>query len=146
MLAGKLLPWEKINVVMARDCARQGLAKAARRLHNLRPARSSRSCHGYPDAPQLPPELIEALRQRDLPGLLKALLSARATAAEAPGKAAPSTPRAPAAGRRRESEPSFPRAEAEGLSPGEVPRTGSAFAGWLMALLLGYLVYRLWGG
>lgn len=99
-----------------------------------------------PTPPQLPPELIEALRQRDLPGLLKALLSARPTAAETPGKAAPSTPRAPTAGRQRESDPSFPRVEAEGLSPGEVPRTGSAFAGWLMALLLGYLVYRLWGG
>ncbi|OJV61365.1 MAG: hypothetical protein BGO36_00080 [Burkholderiales bacterium 68-10] len=94
----------------------------------------------------MPPELIEALRQRDLPGLLKALLSARPTAAETPGKAAPSTPRAPTAGRQRESDPSFPRVEAEGLSPGEVPRTRSAFAGWLMALLLGYLVYRLWGG
>ena len=100
-----------------------------------------------PTPPSLPPELIDALRQRNVPQLLKVLLSQRPAASSPPAAPArpPAARPAPGAG-KRPPEAELPQVAAEGLSPGEVPRTGTTFWGWLMAALLAYLAYRLWGG
>lgn len=106
-----------------------------------------------PPPPPLPPELIEALKERNLGRLVRVLLQTRAGAASDRGRSTP--PRAPDASRAAGAafdaatgrSPAGPqRSRGRDLSPGEVPHGGAALWFWLVLLLLGYLGYRLWRG
>ncbi|HMN20749.1 MAG TPA: hypothetical protein PKA16_05090 [Ottowia sp.] len=104
-----------------------------------------------PPPPPLPPELLEALKERNLGKLFRVLLQPPAAPASdrarptrsTPGGARP--PAGPAAGRGA-ADPGAPRSRGRDLSPGEVPRSGATAWTWLVLLLLAYLGYRLWQG
>lgn len=96
-------------------------------------------------------EVIEALRQRDVLRLLKALASqhrAATAAARAEPKRGRATVERPVPPRVRTPGPvpDSIRPMREGLSPGEVPRSGSASWFWIVAVLLAWLGYRYWSG
>jgi hypothetical protein len=83
----------------------------------------------------LPPEVLAAFRRRQPLEAIRLLLSQRAQS-QPPARSSPApTP----------SSSPTPAAR-PGLSPGEVPRSGSSFWGWLIAALFAYLAYRLLRG
>ncbi len=95
----------------------------------------------------LPPEVLAAFERGQPVEAIKLLLSMRAAAAQrAP---APTKPRDSQA--TRTAKPSTlpspsPTRIHPGLSPGEVPRTSSAFWGWVVVALFVYLGWRLLRG
>jgi hypothetical protein len=92
-----------------------------------------------PPAP-LPPEVLAAFEQRQPLEAIKLLLANRVRLAQKakpqPGQSA--TPPKTPTPERTESI-----ARDSGLSPGEMPSTSSAFWGWVVVALFGYLAYRL---
>lgn len=103
-----------------------------------------------PPAP-LPPEVLAAFERRQPVEAIKLLLALRANA-DQPAKphATPrgKPPAAPAAIPAKPSAPPHPSygGVRPGLSPGEVPRTSSAFWGWVVVALFTYLGWRLLRG
>lgn len=102
-----------------------------------------------PPAPRpIPPEVMQALKERNLGKLARVLLAAsaanaagQATAQPARTQAPPPSP--PASSASRQADPALPLVAGKGLSPGEVPRGGSAFWIWVVVVLVAYLGYRL---
>lgn len=96
-------------------------------------------------------EVVEALRQRDVLRLLKALASQQRAPADI-GRARPGPAPAPVvrAPRRKpqpeETAPGSVHPLRDGLSPGEVPRSSSGFWLWVVLALLAWLGFRYWGG
>lgn len=98
-----------------------------------------------PPPPPLPPELIAALKERNLGKVIRVLLQPQAGTPPGRVRARPAPgPDAGAVPSRRPAAPQLPHSRGRELSPGEVPRSGAAFWFWLVLLLLGYLGYRLW--
>lgn len=95
----------------------------------------------------LPPEVLAAFERRQPVEAIKLLLALRASASQ-PAKPRAKPPAAPAASPAKPLTPphsghTSPRTD---LSPGEVPRTSSAFWGWVVVALFVYLGYRLLRG
>ena len=102
-----------------------------------------RTCMAKPSEP-LPPEVLAAFQRRQPIEAIKLLLASGASTAQQakpPAKRQPgaptSTPKAPV----RANVESI--ASGGGLSPGEVPRSSSAFWAWCIVALFAYLAYRL---
>ncbi len=95
----------------------------------------------------LPPEILAAFERRQPVEAIKLLLSMRASAAQQ--AKSPAKPRASPATRAAKPPtppPPSPTRVRPGLSPGEVPRTSSAFWGWVVVALFVYLGWRLLRG
>lgn len=95
----------------------------------------------------LPPEVLAAFERRQPVEAIKLLLAMRAgmgPRARLPAQ----SPAAHAAGNARPPAPPQPGAATprNGLSPGEEPRTSSAFWGWVVVALFVYVGYRLLRG
>jgi hypothetical protein len=101
----------------------------------------SLSCMASPPE-SLPPEVLAAFERGQPIQAIKLLLARRASAPQA---ATPQAKRPPSAVPPRPSSPASTEflASGRGLSPGEVPRSISAFWGWVVAVLLAYVAYRL---
>jgi len=92
----------------------------------------------------LPPEVLAAFQRRQPIEAIKLLLASVANAAQQakpPDKRQPSGPTSAPKALTRTNVESI--ASGRGLSPGEVPRSGSAFWAWLVVALFAYLAYRL---
>ena len=90
--------------------------------------------------PPLPPEVLAAFERRQPMEAIKHLLENRAGLNQSASRQRDqtvATPKASAPANKGSINP------AKGLSPGEVPNTGSKFWGWAVVALLAYLAYRL---
>jgi hypothetical protein len=99
-------------------------------------------------AEPLPPEVLAAFQRRQPIEAIKLLLASGASAAQqAKPSAKPSATQRPSGATSAPKAPSRASVESiasgRGLSPGEVPRSSSAFWAWLLVALLVYLAYRL---
>jgi hypothetical protein len=92
-----------------------------------------------PTAP-LPPEVLAAFEQRQPIEAIKLLLANRASLAQ---KAKPQPSQSDSTPKTATPKQTESITGDGGLSPGEVPSTSSAFWGWVVVALFGYLAYRL---
>lgn len=91
----------------------------------------------------LPPEVMAAFERGQPIEAIKLLIRMRASS-RAPAQSRARRPAGPAAANPAASPPVLPKPSTrdKGLSPGEVPRSNSAFWGWMVVVLLTYLAYR----
>ena len=90
--------------------------------------------------PPLPPEVLAAFERRQPLEAIKLLLANRAGLAQTAQQQ-----RGQKVDARKADMPGIKESihPAKGLSPGEVPNTGSKFWGWAVVALFAYLAYRL---
>ena len=94
-----------------------------------------------PEEP-LPPEVQAAFARGQPIEAIKLLISSRAGALAAAKAQAKEASRWSASGPKA-TPASASNSQGDDLSPGEVPRSNSAFWGWVIAALLAYLAFRL---
>ena len=95
----------------------------------------------------LPPEVLAAFERRQPVEAIKLLMTMRANATEhAQSPAKPQASHAARAAKPPAPPQPSPTSVRPGLSPGEVPRTSSAFWGWVVVALFVYLGWRLLRG
>jgi hypothetical protein len=90
----------------------------------------------------LPPEVLAAFERGQPIEAIKLLIGLRAQllAASPTKRASTAAPAKPKPSSQAPAESIAPR---NGLSPGEVPHSSSAFWGWVVVTLFVYLAYRL---
>ena len=95
----------------------------------------------------LPPEVLAAFERRQPIEAIKLLLRMRANGLFPSTPSTQSTLKKPPGATKPAATPTSPAetpaTRPDGLSPGEVPRTESAFWGWVVVGLVVYLLYRL---
>lgn len=92
---------------------------------------------------ELPPEVLAAFARRQPIEAIRLLLALRAQGRGAPASGTSARPQAADAAMRTASRA---KAQRDKLSPGEVPRSGPSVWLLVVAALLAYLAYRLFGG
>lgn len=88
----------------------------------------------------LPPEVLAAFEQRQPLEAIRLLLASRASLAR---KAMPQPSQSTTTSTKATPERTESITPDNGLSPGEVPSSSSAFWGWVVVALFAYLAYRL---
>jgi hypothetical protein len=96
-----------------------------------------------PPTNSLPPEVLAAFERGHPIEAIKLLIGLRANSLAALQSPTKRPQPAPAKPTPSSQAPAESTASHNGLSPGEVPRSSSAFWAWVVAALFAYLAYRL---